>query len=201
MAWRFALSIYKDYYRALFYYFSQIKIYKENYGEFIKSFFAELENSDIPDWAKHHFVDTTINHPIDFESIYYANQDMILNQDDKTRTKQWENEQYEGFKKTFKIIESAEKRYKNKSEGTIYEDEEKYNGLIKLIEKNGGLQGLFNGNSTNNKEDMIKLYTNFVTQGRSYNNELKLQSTNSNISITSLADLLNKVLEKPSDFL
>lgn len=173
MTGKLALNIYKNYYKSLKFYFYVLNNcnYNCNYKEFIKSFFAELENSEIPDWARFHFVTRTINYPKDFDSIYFANLDLMLNQcDDESRSEKWIAEQQEALKQTAKVVDLAEERVKNKRHGTIYQDEEKYDGFIELLEKTGGLfkTHIFDESTDN----IIKLYVDLVTQGRLYGDKI-----------------------------
>ena len=186
MTWKLALKVYKDYYRSLKFYFYVLE--NCNYNEFIKSFFAELEKSEIPDWARFHFVNRTINYPKDFDSIYFANQDLMLNQCDEERSKKWNTEQQEALKKIVKVVDLAEGRVKNKQQGIIYNDEEKYNGFIKLLEQTGGLFKSHNFDEKTN--NIIRLYVDLVTQGRLYGDSIL--EIRENATIKTLNKALNK---------
>ena len=131
MPTRLAIDIYKEYYVSL-YEFTRTFTYCHN-SEGIKSLFAELEKSDIPDWAKQNFVDFILNHPPNFYSDFFSNFNMMTKH--KEISENWLKEQAEGADKFDIIMSKVKERISLKKEGINFDDEIKYEGVQHILER------------------------------------------------------------------
>lgn len=169
MPWRLAISIYNEYYCALMLCYMQFEYLKEKKDEQIKSFFAELEKSDIPDWAKMHFVDFILNHPHNFRDVYFANREIMTTQQSEEKRDIWIKEQKEGSERIGVVLSKTYERIERKKEGITFDDEKKYEGIEHILRRYG--TGFTCHLSLTKNQVFINLYKNYVTEGRNFKEE------------------------------
>lgn len=72
---------------------------------------------------------------MDFDANYYSNTSILLKQSDKNQRIKWDKKQREALFKSCEVMKKAVYRTINKNKGIIYPDEERYKGLVEVIEK------------------------------------------------------------------